>query len=399
MGNLCTCFAPKTVKKKKSTKRLPGNPQSVPNSSNRWTRIRSTRKDSTDSSIQEQALAAAILFRQHQQQNGSGSLPFDRSASLRYPNNSGSKKTQLPRSSSSRARSLTDPLLQPHQLVNQDIKLDDLETNHLVLVHGEALANSNDLMQQAQIFVYANGNGHPPTAIDLDKSLLRELLFNQSPAKDVALASVSMRPIPFAPALEKLCLSDMKYGTVRRFYIETPEDNAIPITLQESMINSSPPEKVYRLKVLDVGYGILKDIGNIVLDVGYGILKDIGNIVLDVGYGILKDIGNIGMHYSFAISDKEFLLVSRNLITRLRIQHGFGSFISSVLDVGYGILKDIGNIDKQTPAGVHGNLTNNYYRADGQNCGNFITDRPSTKVHAAPGGGSSLGYLFGGNGN
>ncbi|KAE9466616.1 hypothetical protein C3L33_01461, partial [Rhododendron williamsianum] len=25
-------------------------------------------------------------------------------------------------------------------------------------------------------------------------------------------------------------------------------------------------------------------------------------------------------------------------------------------------------------------------------------DRPSTKVHAAPGGGSSLGYLFGGDG-
>ncbi|EEF28846.1 putative methylesterase 11, chloroplastic [Ricinus communis] len=363
MGNLCTCFAPKTVKKKKPTKRLPGNnnhnSQSLPNSSNRWTRIRSQRKDSTDSLIQEQALAAAILFRQHQSQNGSGSLPFDRSASLRYPNNSsGSKKAQLPRSSSSRARSLTDPLLQPHQLVNQDIKLDDLETNHFVLVHGggfgawcwyktialleeagfrvtaidltgsgihsfdtngiislsqyvkplsdflEKLAdgekvilvghdfggacisyamemfpyktskaiyiaaamltngqstldmfsqqgNSNDLMKQAQIFVYANGNGHPPTAIELDKSLLRELLFNQSPTKDVALASVSMRPIPFAPVLEKLCLSDTKYGTVRRFYIETPEDNAIPILAQESMINSSPPEKVFRLKGAD----------------------------------------------------------------------------------------------------------------------------------------------------
>lgn len=26
-----------------------------------------------------------------------------------------------------------------------------------------------------------------------------------------------------------------------------------------------------------------------------------------------------------------------------------------------------------------------------------VQDRPSTKVHAAPGGGSSLGYLFGGN--
>ncbi|KAK9271611.1 hypothetical protein L1049_001974 [Liquidambar formosana] len=54
---------------------------------------------------------------------------------------------------------------------------------------------------------------------------------------------------------------------------------------------------------------------------------------------------------------------------------------------------------KQIPAGINGNLANNYQRADGQNTGNFITDRLSTKVHAAPGGGSSLGYLFGGGGN
>ncbi|XP_058765249.1 protein SPIRAL1-like 3 [Vicia villosa] len=53
-------------------------------------------------------------------------------------------------------------------------------------------------------------------------------------------------------------------------------------------------------------------------------------------------------------------------------------------------------IDKETPAGIPGSLKNNYHRADGQNCGNFLTDRPSTKVHAAPGGGSSLDYLFGG---
>lgn len=69
--------------------------------------------------------------------------------------------------------------------------------------------------------------------------------------QDIALASVSMRHIPFAPVLEKLSLSDMKYGSVRRFYIETPEDNAIPIALQQSMINSSPPEKVFRLKGAD----------------------------------------------------------------------------------------------------------------------------------------------------
>ncbi|XP_022773249.1 protein SPIRAL1-like 5 [Durio zibethinus] len=41
------------------------------------------------------------------------------------------------------------------------------------------------------------------------------------------------------------------------------------------------------------------------------------------------------------------------------------------------------------------NVTNNYHRAQGQNSGNFITDRPSTKVKSVPGGDSSLGYLFG----
>ncbi|GAV87397.1 Abhydrolase_6 domain-containing protein [Cephalotus follicularis] len=360
MGNLCTCFAPTTAKRKPTKRSQNLAQQNGTVSSNRWTRHRSSsRKDNNkldDSLLQEQALAAAILFRQHQQ-NVDGTLQFDRSSSLRFPH-SGSKKTQLPRSSSSRARSLTDPLIQPHQLVNQDIKVDDLETNHFVLVHGggfgawcwyktialleergfkvtaidltgsgihscdangitslsqyvkpltnflEKLADgekvilvghdfggscisyamelfplkiskavfvaaamltngqstldmfslqpgSNDLMRQAQIFLYANGNNHPPTAIDLDKSLSRELLFNQTPTKDVALASVSMRPIPFAPILEKLSLSNMKYGSVRRFYIETSEDNAISITVQERMINSSPPERVFCLKGAD----------------------------------------------------------------------------------------------------------------------------------------------------
>ncbi|KAL0290733.1 UNVERIFIED_CONTAM: protein SPIRAL1-like 5 [Sesamum calycinum] len=40
-------------------------------------------------------------------------------------------------------------------------------------------------------------------------------------------------------------------------------------------------------------------------------------------------------------------------------------------------------------------VSNNYNRVQGQNSGNFITGRPSTKVTSAPGGDSSLGYLFG----
>ncbi|CAD5324525.1 unnamed protein product [Arabidopsis thaliana] len=355
MGNLCSLFTPpKPVKKRKPiTKRQSSIGASSSGSglnSNRWNnRVRSSssRRDNKfeDAMIQEHALAAAaVLFRQ---QNGrGGSLPFDRSASQRYQG-SCSKKNQLPRSSSSRSRlqcqvKELDLKIDKTEFISLGIKLEDLETNHFVLVHGGSFgawcwyktialleedgfkvtaidlagcginsiningiaslsqyvilvghdfggacisyamelfpskiskavflaaamltngqstldmfslkAGQNDLMRKAQIFIYTNGNENPPTAIDLDKSLLKDLLFNQSPSKDVALASVSMRSIPFAPVLEKLSLSDANYGSVRRYYIETLEDNAIPVTLQENMINSSPPEKVYRLKGAD----------------------------------------------------------------------------------------------------------------------------------------------------
>ncbi|CAN6911249.1 unnamed protein product [Brassica oleracea] len=362
MGNLCSLFAPpKPVKKRRPIKKrqpsLSGS-GSGPNT-NRLNRFRSSssRIDNKfdDAVTQEQALAAAAIL--SRQQKTGGSLPFERSASQRHPV-SGSKKNQLPRSSSTRSRSSTDPLLQPHQFLNQGVKLDDLETNHFILIHGGGFgawcwyktialleedgfkvtaidlagcginsfningisslsqyvkpltdileklpigekvilvghdfggacmsyvmelfpskiskavflaaamltngqstldmfslqAGQNDLMRKAQIFIYTNGNEHPPTAIDLDKSLIRDLLFNQSPSKDIALASVSMKSIPFAPVLEKLSLSDGNYGSVRRYYIETLEDNAIPVTLQENLISSSPPEKVYRLKGAD----------------------------------------------------------------------------------------------------------------------------------------------------
>lgn len=110
---------------------------------------------------------------------------------------------------------------------------------------------TNNLMQQAQIVLYANGKDQTPTAIDFDQSSLQDLIFNQSPMKDISLASVSMRPIPFAPVVEKLMLSDGNYGSVRRFYIETTEDNMIPLPLQQSMCQSDPPEMVFRLKGSD----------------------------------------------------------------------------------------------------------------------------------------------------
>lgn len=111
--------------------------------------------------------------------------------------------------------------------------------------------SSDSLMRKAQIFQYANGKDQAPTAIDFDKSLVDSLFFNQSPGKDIALASVSMRPVPFAPVLEKLSLTQDNYGSVRRFYIQTTDDNAFPLSLQQSMCSLDPPENVFQIKASD----------------------------------------------------------------------------------------------------------------------------------------------------
>ena len=43
--------------------------------------------------------------------------------------------------------------------------------------------DTNGTLQKAQAFVYSNGKDRPPTAINVDRALLRDLLFNQSPSK------------------------------------------------------------------------------------------------------------------------------------------------------------------------------------------------------------------------
>ncbi|KAG6532342.1 hypothetical protein ZIOFF_006182 [Zingiber officinale] len=394
MGGVISCFSDADEADRKDQRRRPAG-NHLPSlsaevaaigigSEDRISKGRSRRKGNGEAVLtHEQALAAALLL----QQNGGvpGELNFDRSSSLRFPGH-GKKRQTLPRSSSSRPPSLTDPVLQPQQLVNQGLKIDNLEIRHFVLVHGggfgawcwyksialledsgfkvsaidltgsgissfntnkvssiaeyakpltgflealgdldkvilvghdfggvcvsyamevlpskvgkaificaampttgqnildmfseevsiytvyiilhiiidiEELCNGTsvtppdagmlDLMRQAQVFVYGNGKDLPPTAIDLDKSLLKELLFNQSPSKDVALALVSIRSIPFAPVLEKLSLTE-NYGSVRRFFIETTEDNAIPLQTQQRLCNVNPPERVFQLKGSD----------------------------------------------------------------------------------------------------------------------------------------------------
>ncbi|KAA8529324.1 hypothetical protein F0562_033877 [Nyssa sinensis] len=473
MGNALGCFSNKELKQRVSKRSA--NPPILSRSTSRSTTgtvpSSSSKKESLDDAfIRQQALAAVVLFQQHQQQNGS-MLPFDRSISVKYPSPSSTKNKKCPRSSSSRPRSLSDSLPQPHQLmIDQDLKVDNLETKHFVLVHGggfgawcwyktitllkesgfevdavdltgsgihscdtnsisslaqyvkpltdflEKLADGkktglNDLMQRAQIFLYANGKDHPPTAIDLDKALLKDLLFNQSPAKDIALASVSMRPIPFAPVTEKISLSKANYGSIRRFYIKTEEDLAIPVPLQEAMINSDPPEQVFQMKESGrcgaVVYKSTSDSCNLRFvpvplallsshSTRSGLKKEKGLEFLiheeigDMGRGVSSGGGQSSLGYLFGNGE-----APKPAPSNAQAAPNEGQAVNGPAPKPPTVAQPV-DVSKQIPAGINSNPANNYFRADGQNSGNFITDRPSTKVHAAPGGGSSLGYLFGG---
>ncbi|KAL0326394.1 UNVERIFIED_CONTAM: putative methylesterase 12, chloroplastic [Sesamum radiatum] len=118
-------------------------------------------------------------------------------------------------------------------------------------VFAEELGSAELFSPESKSLVYGNGKDKPPTGFMFEKQHLNGLYFNQSPSKDVALAMVSMRPIPLGPMMEKLSLTSEKYGTGRRFYIQTLDDYALSPDIQEKLVRENPPEGVFKIKGSD----------------------------------------------------------------------------------------------------------------------------------------------------
>ncbi|KAL0282841.1 UNVERIFIED_CONTAM: putative methylesterase 14, chloroplastic [Sesamum angustifolium] len=85
-------------------------------------------------------------------------------------------------------------------------------------VFAEELGSAQLFSSDSKSLIYGNGKDKPPTGFVFEKQHMHGLYFNQTPAKDVALAMVSMRGIPLGPMMEKMSLSAEKYGNGRRFY-------------------------------------------------------------------------------------------------------------------------------------------------------------------------------------
>ncbi|KAI9116405.1 hypothetical protein K1719_012572 [Acacia pycnantha] len=118
-------------------------------------------------------------------------------------------------------------------------------------VFADQLGSAEQFMQESKFLIHGNGKEKPPTGFMFEKELMKGLYFNQSPTKDIALAMASMRPCPLGPIMEKLSLSPEKYGSGRRFYIQTLDDHALSPDVQEKLVRENPPEGVFKIKGSD----------------------------------------------------------------------------------------------------------------------------------------------------
>ncbi|KAG6530175.1 hypothetical protein ZIOFF_012397 [Zingiber officinale] len=115
----------------------------------------------------------------------------------------------------------------------------------------EELASADVFLKESQFLIYGNGRDEPPTGLMFDKQQLKGLYFNQSPNKDVSLASLSMRPVPLPPIMEKLSLTPENYGSVQRYFIQTLDDRMLSPNIQEKLVRENPARGVYKIKGSD----------------------------------------------------------------------------------------------------------------------------------------------------
>ncbi|XP_017697696.2 putative methylesterase 14, chloroplastic isoform X2 [Phoenix dactylifera] len=136
-------------------------------------------------------------------------------------------------------------------IISYALELHPKKISKAVFLSATMLGSAEIFMQESQSLLYGNGKDKPPTGLMLDKQQIKGLYFNHSPSKDIALALVSMRPIPLAPIMEKLSLTPENYGTVRRYFVQTIEDNMLSPDIQEKLVRENPPLGIFKIKGTD----------------------------------------------------------------------------------------------------------------------------------------------------
>lgn len=74
----------------------------------------------------------------------------------------------------------------------------------------------------------------------LDEAAYRPFLYADCAESDVALAKALLAAGPSLPAITRLKLTELRYGSVPRHYIELTQDKAVSPMLQKQMLAASP---------------------------------------------------------------------------------------------------------------------------------------------------------------
>ncbi|KAI4376009.1 hypothetical protein MLD38_013810 [Melastoma candidum] len=103
-------------------------------------------------------------------------------------------------------------------------------------------------------FSYNNGSNNPPTSLLLGPTILATKFYQLSPIDDYVLATLVIR---FFPLFTEEDLSRViqptrgRYGTVKRVFIVSGQDQVLKVGVQESFIQRNPPNEVFRLNDSD----------------------------------------------------------------------------------------------------------------------------------------------------
>lgn len=109
-----------------------------------------------------------------------------------------------------------------------------------------------EYVRQADSFMdsqhmFDNGPNNPPTSMLLGPDCLSIQLYQLSPAKDLTLAKLLLRPHPLfsdEATQEEVWFTKEKYGSVPRVYIVCDQDKIIKEAIQRWMVEKNPPEEV-----------------------------------------------------------------------------------------------------------------------------------------------------------
>ncbi len=85
------------------------------------------------------------------------------------------------------------------------------------------------------------------THLTIPDEAVKECFYDLCPPEYVALAKLCLVPQPLGPGLTPVELTERNAGRVRRVYIETLRDKAIPPAMQKRMYTATPCEKVLTL--------------------------------------------------------------------------------------------------------------------------------------------------------